>query len=129
MAVFGKSAGMTFYGEYSFEYGAYILTPHVVLRTDFREMQTDVGLLMKTAENFFGGISLRGYTSRSIDALIFTIGTNIGSHYRVSYAYDLGLSDWRNYHDGSHEILLSYNLNRAIGVGLPPKIINNPRHL
>lgn len=129
LAVFQKSAGMTAYGEYSFEYGPYVLTPHIILRSDFRAFQTDIGMMVRAADNFFGGIGLRGYHSKSIDALIFTIGTNIGNHYRVSYAYDLGLSDLRNYQDGSHEILLSYNLNKAIGVGLPPKIINNPRHL
>lgn len=128
-AVFTKSSGFSAYGEYTIVYGPYLLIPNVIFRSDFKELQTDIGLFVKTRESFFGGLGFRGYNSRSFDALIFTIGTNIGSHYKVSYAYDLGLSDWRNFQDGSHEIILSYNLNKAIGVGLPPKIIYNPRQL
>lgn len=128
-AVYTKSSGLSAYGEYSIAYESYLLIPNIMIRSDFKEVQTDIGLFVKTRDNFFGGLGFRGYNSKSFDALIFTIGTNIGTHYKVSYAYDLGLSDWRNFQDGSHEIMLSYNLNKAIGVGLPPKIIYNPRHL
>jgi hypothetical protein len=31
--------------------------------------------------------------------------------------------------DGSHEVMLNFNLNKPIGKGKPPKIIYNPRFL
>jgi type IX secretion system PorP/SprF family membrane protein len=129
LATYTKTSGMVFQGQYRFRYGNYSLIPNALVRTDFWETQGELGVMMEGFENFYGGLAIRGYNKLSVDALIFIIGTNIGSHYKVSYSYDLGLSNLQSVHDGSHEILLSYNLNKAIGAGIPPKVIRNPRHL
>ena len=103
--------------------------PNLVFRTDFKEFQSDIGVNVSGLDNLFGGISFRGYNKFSVDALAIIIGTNIGRHYSASYSYDLGLSDLRHVYDGTHEIMLRYNLNKAIGLGVTPKIIRNSRHL
>lgn len=128
-ATYTKTSGLQVSGQYRWQVLNYSLIPNLMFRTDFREYQAETGIILEGVDNFYGGLSIRGYNSFSLDAVVFIIGTNIGKNYKVSYSYDLGISDLRNVHDGTHEILLSYNLNKAIGVGLPPKIIHNPRHL
>lgn len=103
--------------------------PSILVRTDFLEYQSDFHIIAKYNGNVFGGIGLRGYNSNSFDALVVTAGMRLNQNYTLSYSYDAGLSDLRNFNEGSHEIMLSYNLNKLIGVGSDPKIIYNPRHL
>ncbi len=122
------------YLNFYFESGIYIndeltLTPTLLVRTDFVEVQTDLSLVAKLSGNIFGGIGLRGYNSTTIDAAVILAGWRFNEHYTLSYGYDIGLSSLRGSHEGSHEILLNYNLNKLIGAGLPPKIIYNPRYL
>jgi type IX secretion system PorP/SprF family membrane protein len=105
------------------------LTPSIMFRTDMIEVQTDISLIAKLSGNIFGGLGLRGYNSKTIDAGVLLAGWRFNEHYTLSYAYDIGFSALRNSHEGTHEILLNYNLNKLIGAGLPPKIIYNPRFL
>ncbi|MBP6695523.1 MAG: PorP/SprF family type IX secretion system membrane protein [Saprospiraceae bacterium] len=126
---FEKTSGMVGTATYSVRYNRFILMPNLVFRTDFKEFQSDIGVNVSGLDNLFGGISFRGYNKLSVDALAIIIGTNIGRHYSASYSYDLGLSDLRHVYDGTHEIMLRYNLNKAIGLGVTPKIIRNSRHL
>lgn len=106
-----------------------IISPSILVKSDFVQTQLDVAALVKLSGSIFGGLGIRGYNSNSIDAAIIYAGWQFNEHYTISYAYDVGLSSLRNSHSGSHEILLNYNLNRLIGAGLPPKIIYNPRYL
>jgi type IX secretion system PorP/SprF family membrane protein len=129
LAQYEKTSGLVGTATYSLRYSDIVVMPNVVFRTDFIEFQSEIGINFTGVDNFFGGFSFRGYNNLSADALTLIIGTNIGRQYSASYSYDLGLSDLRNVYDGTHEILLRYNLNKAIGVGLTPKIIRNPRHL
>jgi len=129
LATYTKSRGMLISGQYTWKYGPLNVVPSLMVRSDFRVFQSDVGVLVNGFENFYGGLGVRGYNRFSWDALVFIIGTNIGNHYKVSYSYDLGLSDLSHVYDSTHEILLSYNLNKAIGAGIMPKVIRNPRHL
>lgn len=129
LATYHKTSGLQLYGQYKTQFLSINIMPNVAIRTDFREVQTDVGIMAQGVESFFGGLNIRGYNQFSFDALCFIIGTNIGSHYTISYSYDLGLSNLRHVNDGTHEIVVSYNLNRALGMGISPKIIRNPRHL
>ena len=101
----------------------------ITAKSDFIEIQTDISSVFQINGNIFGGISLRGYNSTSIDAMAFIIGIQLDKHYTLSYSYDLGLSGLRRAHEGTHEILLNYNLRKMIGTGQPPKIIYNPRYL
>ena len=65
----------------------------------------------------------------AVNYCTLTLILTFNEHYTLSYAYDIGLSALRGSHEGTHEILLNYNLNKLIGAGLPPKIIYNPRFL
>ena len=105
------------------------LMQSILLKTDLNQIQSDISSLFKINGNIFGGISLRGYSSRSLDALVIIAGMKISDHYTLSYSYDIGLSGLRRGHEGTHEILLNYNLRKLIGTGQPPKIIYNPRYL
>lgn len=105
------------------------LMQSILLKTDLNKIQSDISSLFKINGNIFGGISLRGYSSRSFDAVVFIAGMRISDQYTLSYSYDMGLSGLRRGHEGTHEILLNYNLRKLIGTGQPPKIIYNPRYL
>ncbi len=105
------------------------ISPVLLVKTDFVEVQTDISAIVKLSGNIFGGIGVRGYSPRTLDAATLLAGWRFNEHYTLSYAYDIGLSALRSAHAGTHEILLNYNLNKLIGAGLPPKIIYNPRYL
>ena len=86
-------------------------------------------LIFNINGNVFGGVGLRGYNSSSLDAMSITAGLSLGRHYRLSYSYDIGLSELKRVNEGSHEILLNYNLKKMIGLGNTPKVEYNPRNL
>jgi len=116
--------------QYNFKiFGEYDFLQSILLKSDLNQTQTDISSLIKINGNIFGGINLRGYSSRSLDAIAFIFGTKLGDHYTLSYSYDIGVSGLRRSHEGTHEILLNYNLRKIIGNGEPPKIIYNPRYL
>lgn len=122
--------------HYFFTFGAnfdlssdFTLHPSLILRSDLVQLQTDVSAIVRYNDNFFAGASFRGYNSNSIDAVAMIFGLNLSSNIRMAYAYDLTLSGLRAVSNGSHEVMLSYNLNKRIGAGQPPRIIYNPRSL
>lgn len=129
-AAYRKSAGLQSFFQYRYyPVKEILLTSSLYLQSDFKEIQTDICLTGEVLGNYFGGLLLRGYSSRSVDAAAFIIGTNIGRHYKLSYSYDFGLSALSRVHLGAHEIMVRYSLNKLLTMGLPPKIIYNPRHL
>jgi hypothetical protein len=85
-------------------------------------------LLLKSG-NIFGGCSLRGFNDNSFDSLVILGGLRLSAHYSVSYSYDVGINALKTATQGSHELHINYNLNKLIGIGLPPEIIYNPRNL
>jgi type IX secretion system PorP/SprF family membrane protein len=122
------AAGVFFQYKYQWTEDLIIL-PSAMIRIDKAVLQTDFGAFAKIKQDFLIGFNCRGYNSHSIDSGAFIIGTNIGKKYFITYSYDFGLSSLRSYNQGSHEIMLSYNLQKLIGIGLPPGIIYNPRDL
>jgi type IX secretion system PorP/SprF family membrane protein len=109
--------------------GSFTLHPSVFVRSDFIQTQTDLGIRVQYNDNIFGGASLRGYNSNSIDAVSIIAGFNLSENLKLAYAYDLTMSDLNVVSNGSHEIMLNFNLNKRIGEGKPPNIIYNPRSL
>ena len=105
------------------------LLQSILLKTDFDQIQSDVSSIFKINGNIFGGINMRGYNSRSLDAMAIIAGMKLGEHYTISYSYDIGVSGLRRAHEGTHEILINYNLRKILGSGELPKIIYNPRYL
>lgn len=105
------------------------LHPSILLKTDQTEWQSEISLLFKYDDNIFLGGSLRGYNTNTLDAAAIIAGLNISEKIKIAYAYDFTLSDLNVISNGSHEIMLQYNLGRDIGKGKLPKIIFNPRFL
>ncbi len=129
-ASYQKSAGMQSFFQYRYyPVKEILLTTSLYIQSDFKEIQTDICLTGEVLGNYFGGLLVRGYSSRSIDAAALIIGTNIGRQYKLSYSYDFGLSALSSVHLGTHEIMVRYSLNKILAMGLPPKVIYNPRHL
>lgn len=103
--------------------------PSVIVQSDLTQTQVDFSMLIQYEENLFAGASLRGYNPNSIDAAALLLGYKLSEKLTLAYAYDFTLSALQNVSNGSHEILVNYNLNQPIGKGRPPKIIYNPRSL
>ena len=102
--------------------------PSVLIKSDFNYVQTDLSILVKSG-NIFGGTSIRGYNSNSFDSLVILGGIQLNENYAVAYSYDVGINALRNATQGTHELHINYNLNKLIGIGLPPAVIYNPRNL
>ncbi|MFN7120106.1 MAG: type IX secretion system membrane protein PorP/SprF [Saprospiraceae bacterium] len=105
------------------------LHPFALVRSDLKQTQTDFSVILRYNDNIFGGASLRGYNSNTLDAVALLAGFKLNENWTLAYAYDLTMSDLNTVSNGSHEISLNYNLNKIIGKGRPPKIIYNPRSL
>ena len=105
------------------------LHPSVFVKSDAVQTQTDVSAILRYNENLMLGGSLRGYNTNTIDATAILLGFKLSENITLAYAYDIPLSDLSPLNNGSHEIVIGYNLNKRIGGGRPPRIIYNPRNL
>lgn len=103
--------------------------PSMAFRTDFNTIQTDLSGILNLNGNIFGGLVLRGYNSKSLDAIGITFGHKINRKYSVYYNYDLPISSIKRTNEGSHELLLKMNFETLFGKPNNPKIIYNPRFL
>ena len=109
--------------------GSLSLHPSLLVRSDLAQTQTDVAAILQYNDNIFGGASFRGYNSDNIDAVAFIAGFKLSENVTLAYAYDLTLSALNQVSNGSHEVMINYNLNKRLGTGRPPKVIYNPRTL
>ena len=89
----------------------------------------EISTIVTYNDNIFGGASFRGYNSNSTDAVVIIAGYKLNERVTLAYSYDITLSELNRVSQGSHEIMLNYNLNKDIGKGRLPKIIYNPRFL
>ena len=105
------------------------LHPSLLMKSNAEQMQLDFSLIARYNENIFLGATFRGYHSESVDAVALMAGMKLSEKITFGYSYDLGLSNLNSVHNGSHEIMLNYNLGKEIGKGIPPNIIYNPRSL
>jgi type IX secretion system PorP/SprF family membrane protein len=127
-AAYNPSQYATLYLSYEYVFSELIsFEPVVLIKSDFSQTQTDIGMLVNYT-NLFAGASFRGYNSDSLDALNVIIGGKLNEHLRISYSFDLGLSGLRTFHDGTHEFVVNYNLNKKIRTGELPRVIYNPRY-
>lgn len=106
-----------------------VLLPSILVKTTFSQTQIDFSALFRYNDNIFLGGSFRGYNSETIDAVAIIGGFKLNEKITIAYAYDLTLSELSTVSNGSHEIMLNYNLGKVFGKGKPPHIIYNPRNL
>ncbi len=117
-----------FYGAYRMEWGRFLLwEPALLVKTDLVSWQTDLSSLWTWNGNISAGLALRGYDSRSLDALIFSLGYQLNEKWRLMYAYDWTVSGLRRVSDGSHELWIQYALGKVPGKGKLPPVIYSPR--
>lgn len=101
--------------------------PSVLAKSNALQTQVDWTNIIGYDGNFYGGFSFRGYDQFSIDAAVILAGIRINEKLFLGYAYDIPLSYLNRVNEGSHEIMLQYNLQKAIGKARIPPIIYSPR--
>ena len=101
--------------------------PSVLVKTNTRQMQVDWTNILVYDGNFFGGFAFRGYDRLSVDAAVVLAGVRINEKLFIGYAYDFSVSSLRQVNDGSHEIVLRYQLPKVLGKDRIPPIIYSPR--
>lgn len=126
---YGNRPVLTLIADYQYTLSEEIkVIPSILAISNFKNLQLNLGILLNYG-NIFGGMNMRGVTNNAVESLGIISGINFNQHYTIAYSYDLGLSALRNSSEGSHEIILKYNLNKIINTGLPPRVIYNPRDL
>lgn len=91
------------------------LKPSTLLR-----YRAESGLQMDLSTNFILQDKIwLGATYRTGDAIIGSINVLPTAQWRLGYAYDLGVSSLRNFHYGSHELMVQYEFGYRIRVKDP----------
>jgi type IX secretion system PorP/SprF family membrane protein len=103
------------------------LRPSVMYKSDLVKSQIDVNANLIYEGNLWAGVSYRGLTPSSSDALILLAGVNITNQIALGYSYDVTTSGIKNYSSGSHEIVFNYKLLALGKKGA--KLIYCPRFL
>ena len=113
---------------YNFELNnSMALRPSLLVKTDLIKTQVDLNAHIVYDGNLWGGVSYRGVTANSSDALILLAGINITNQISIGYSYDMTTSGIRNYSSGSHELIVKYKLLALGKKGA--KLIYCPRFL
>lgn len=113
----------------SFEVGRHItFTPSVLLKTILSQSQLEGSVKFVYDDNIVFGGSFRGYNETSVDSVIPFVGYFFGSGLSLYYGYDIGISALQSVHGGSHELLIRYDLGKAVWKGKLPPIIYNQRY-
>jgi type IX secretion system PorP/SprF family membrane protein len=127
---YNPKPGFHFFGEYFIEsFDQISIYPVIYIKSDLSETQTEVAVRAEWQKLVTAGIGYRGMGNKNVDALILAAGVRLSPKFFLHYSYDIGLSSLNTAHQGTHEILISYNLGKMIGTGLPPRTIYNPRNL
>jgi type IX secretion system PorP/SprF family membrane protein len=118
------------YGQYTFEYTNRIdFLPSAIIMADGNRYQSAVKFGTLIDKIYYASMGLRGYSGKTLDAVMIAGGLKMSDNFWVYYNFDIGLSKLRSAHSGSHEIIITYRLDQQIGGVRPPKIIYNPRYI
>ncbi len=79
------------------------LTPSFFLKSDAKEMQLDINANLHIKDKFWIGASYR-----LEDAVVVMAGFTLFEKLRLGYAYDIGMSKLKDYHSGTHEVMVGY---------------------
>ncbi len=116
-------------GEYKIELAELILlTPSVLLKSDFQNVQLDLSAMAEINNKVFAGLGLRGYSGTTFDAISVFGGLKINENIKIFYGLDFTISSLNTAHQGTHELVLNYNLNKKIGAIEREPILFNPRY-
>jgi len=127
-ATFRGKPAVNFFGEYFIESIPQInIYPTILVRSDFTQVQFEGGVRGEYDDFLMLGLGFRGYSGNTIDALTVFMGLKISEHVRIAYGFDITLSALNQVSSGSHELVVRYNLNKIIGMGLPPPAVYSPR--
>lgn len=119
-----------FFGEYFIEsFEDLSFYPVVMVKSDLIQTQAEVAVRAEWENLVIAGIGYRGFGNNNIDALLLSAGIRLSPKFYLHYGYDIGLSSLQSSHQGTHELMIRYNLGMMIGAGLPPRTIYNPRNL
>jgi len=105
-----------------------IIHPSLFIIANNQEVQVTTSCVAEFG-NILAGVGLRGFNSKSLEGLNFIMGMRLNKHMKLHYSYDYGLNSLQTVSDGTHELMINYNLEKLIEWGLPPKVRYNPRHL
>jgi type IX secretion system PorP/SprF family membrane protein len=99
-----------------------ILTPTLLVKTDFVSYSFDLSVIGTYREKFWGGLSYR-----QSEAIVALMGVNLlkDKSLKLGYSLDYVIQAQKAKQATSHEILLSYNMPAVTGGG--KKIIRTPR--
>ncbi|MCK5277280.1 MAG: type IX secretion system membrane protein PorP/SprF [Cyclobacteriaceae bacterium] len=99
-----------------------ILTPSLLIKTDFVSYSFDISVLGTYREKFWGGLSYR-----QSEAIIALLGINLlkDKSLKIGYSLDYVIQAQKAKQATSHEILMGYNMAAVTGGG--KKIIRTPR--
>ena len=99
-----------------------ILTPSLLVKTDFVSYSFDISVLGTYREKFWGGLSYR-----QSEAVVALLGINLlkDKSLKLGYSFDYVIQAQKAKQATSHELLLSYNMPAVSGGG--KKIIRTPR--
>ena len=78
-----------------------------MVKTDLKVVQAEASATFTVINNILTGISFRGYTKKTIDALAIVLGFKYKG-VQLAYSYDANLSYLTKFNTGSHEVSLSY---------------------
>jgi type IX secretion system PorP/SprF family membrane protein len=101
--------------------------PSVLIKSDAVQTQMEFSTFLQYDDNIFLGTSFRGYNKNSQDAIVILGGFKLNSKLLLAYSFDFTLSALKTVNQGTHEIVLRYNIGKEFGIGKLPPIIYNPR--
>lgn len=104
------------------------LEPSILVKSDIVQTQVEVSVLLSYKEKFYLGATYRGLTANSQDAVVGIGAFQLNENWKLAYAYDATLSRLSTVSNGTHEVMLIYNLGRSIGQGVLPPVIYNTRY-
>ena len=104
------------------------LLPNALYKTDFKESQLDLNLILDYKAKFDIGLGYRGYNKKSNESVIVLLGVNVWKGLKLYYSYDISTGKLFAYQYGTHELSLTYKINYRAKV-VVPKVIFNPRFL
>lgn len=87
----------------------YALEPRVMLKSDFKGVQFELGSALHYNDKIWGAL---GY--RYQEAIILQVGAVVAGSVKLGYGYDLNVSKLSGYQGGSQEIMVGYNFDLSL---------------